>query len=171
MAKTYAKIKLAFVAILVATTSPLLVQASGLEKHLTDPVVVRQPSNISESCIPGSQKGMEIDARSGSHSGKVGVKHQRDGYQFWFENTSAGITHWYEYDDCRIISIFLAHPIADNPPAPEKTVITTEYQVPPVKDNSSTETVVTETATPVGLPPGCTREYTAGYVDGYEINC
>ena len=75
MAKTYAKIKLAFVAILVATTSPLLVQASGLEKHLTDPVVVRQPSNISESCIPGSQKGMKIDARSWRYSGEEGVKH------------------------------------------------------------------------------------------------
>lgn len=111
------RFKLASLFTLLITTSASVLNAAGLDTTLTDPVVVRRPSNISESCIPGSQKGIEIDARSWRYSGEEGVKHQRDGYQFWFENTSAGITHWYEYDDCRIISIFLAHPTADNPPA------------------------------------------------------
>ena len=112
------RFKLASLFTLLITTSASVLNAAGLDTTLTDPVVVRQPSNISQSCVPGSQQGIEIDARSWRYSGEEGVKHQRNGYQFWFENTSAGITHWYEYDDCRIISIFLAHPIADNPPAP-----------------------------------------------------
>jgi hypothetical protein len=112
------RFKLASLFTLLITTSASISNAAGLDPTLTDSVVVRRPSNISESCITGSQKGIEIDARSWRYSGEEGVKHQRNGYQFWFENTSAGITHWYEYDDCRIISIFLAHPIADNPPAP-----------------------------------------------------
>ena len=112
------RFKLASLFTLLITASASISNAAGLDPTLTDPVVIRRPSNISESCIPGSQQGIEIDARSWRYSGEEGVKHQRDGYQFWFENTSAGITHWYEYDDCRIISIFLAHPTADNPPAP-----------------------------------------------------
>ena len=123
--------KLASLFTLLITTLASISNAAGLDPTLTDPVVVRQPSNISQSCVPGSQQGIEIDARS--YSGEEGVKHQRNGYQFWFENTSAGITHWYEYDDCRIISIFLAHPIGDDPPAPEKAIIPPVVSsVPPV---------------------------------------
>ena len=61
MQKKFTEIKVASVAILVATTSPLLVQASGLEKHLYDPVVVKAHQITDENCLPGSQKGNKID--------------------------------------------------------------------------------------------------------------
>ncbi|MDC1482363.1 hypothetical protein N8146_08825, partial [Ascidiaceihabitans sp.] len=106
MEKKFAKIKVASLAVLVTTTSPLLVQASGLENHLKDPVVVGAHQITDENCLPGSQKGNKID--TSNWLGQQNVKVQRDGYQFWFEKTTGGVIHWYEYDDCRTVKTFLA---------------------------------------------------------------
>ena len=144
MAKKFAKIKLAFVCSLIVTTAPLIAQASGLEEHLKDPVVVRPPQITDDNCLPGSQKGNAIDTKN--WLGQQNVTVQREGYRFWFELTANGVIHSYQYDDCRTVQIFVANAGPTKEPTPVPVELT------PVQDEP-TPTPVEPTPVPVEPEP------------------
>ena len=125
MIEKYAKIKLAFIASLALTASPSIVNASGIATYLQDPVVA--------GCVPGSQKGNEIN--TSSWHGKENVRVQREGYQFSFERTVGGITHTYEYDDCTTKQTFIPYS-KDTPPALKKPPTPPKVSGPPEKKKS-----------------------------------
>ena len=140
---------------LIAASTHL--NAAGFESNLKDPVVVRPTLNINDSCVPGSQSGKAIDTRN--WIGKLGIKIQKDGYQFWVEKSSTGYNHWYEYDDCRLVKI----PVTVNEQTPVYTKITPDPITPgPITPGPTTDSNTPDTSPPGSVPGSPNDPYLTG---------